>query len=270
MTVNLDHHGFLFWKLQLFSVCSETAHAKSTQTLQNSLISRIFLFQELNKKRTQKEMEHALMIRQDESTQDLERRQLQMLQKLRVELMRLQHQTELENQEEYNSRRQTELHRKHTLEQRQQPRDLKVGLVFDSVSCWMGLSSWFSEMFTKFSFNFIPFNQKTWCFVWTNMILLMFSDFYIFYINFSRHICIHLHLWCPNKNLKNQYKIKKKHRDADLVAMRTASSQTCASFTNVNNFLFNYVTSLGWEGHLGQLKHLKTLANKIQFLFKNK
>ena len=83
--------------------------------------------QELNKKRTQKEMEHALMIRQDESTQDMERRQLQMLQKLRIELMRLQHQTELENQEEYNGRRQRELHRKHTLEQRQQPRDLKVG-----------------------------------------------------------------------------------------------------------------------------------------------
>lgn len=66
------------------------------------------------------------MIRQDESTQDMERRQLQMLQKLRTELMRLQHQTELENQEEYNSRRQQELHRKHTLEQRQQPRNLKV------------------------------------------------------------------------------------------------------------------------------------------------
>lgn len=84
------------------------------------------MFQELNKKGTQKEMEHAMMIRQDESTQDLEHRQLQMLQKLRLELLRLQHQTELENQEEYNSRRQTELHRKHTLEQRQQPRNLKV------------------------------------------------------------------------------------------------------------------------------------------------
>uniref|UniRef100_A0A3B3WX47 non-specific serine/threonine protein kinase n=1 Tax=Poecilia mexicana TaxID=48701 RepID=A0A3B3WX47_9TELE len=84
------------------------------------------LREELNKKRTQKEMEHAMMIRQDESTQDLEHRQLQMLQKLRVELLRLQHQTELENQEEYNSRRQTELHRKHTLEQRQQPRNLKT------------------------------------------------------------------------------------------------------------------------------------------------
>uniref|UniRef100_A0A3Q3JIC0 non-specific serine/threonine protein kinase n=1 Tax=Monopterus albus TaxID=43700 RepID=A0A3Q3JIC0_MONAL len=84
------------------------------------------LREELNKKRIQKEMEHALMIRQDEATQDLERRHLQMLQKLRVELMRLQHQTELENQDEYNGRRQRELHRKHSLEQRQQPRNLKM------------------------------------------------------------------------------------------------------------------------------------------------
>lgn len=96
-----------------------------------------FLSQELNKKRTQKEMEHALMIRQDESTQDMERRQLQMLQKLRIELMRLQHQTELENQEEYNGRRQRELHRKHTLEQRQQPRNLKVPETFILYGCFV-------------------------------------------------------------------------------------------------------------------------------------
>lgn len=95
----------------------------------------MFGSQELNKKRTQKEMEHALMIRQDESTQDMERRQLQMLQKLRIELMRLQHQTELENQEEYNGRRQRELHRKHTLEQRQQPRNLKVPGTFSLPLC---------------------------------------------------------------------------------------------------------------------------------------
>lgn len=86
--------------------------------------------QELNKKKTQKEMEQALMIRQDESTQELERRQLQTLQRLRVELILLQHQTELENQEEYNGRRQRELHRKHALEQRQQPRNLKVHRIY--------------------------------------------------------------------------------------------------------------------------------------------
>nr|XP_057925603.1 serine/threonine-protein kinase TAO3 isoform X4 [Doryrhamphus excisus] len=82
--------------------------------------------EELNKKKSQKEMEHATLIRQDESTRELEQRQLRTLQKLRVDLIRLQHQTELENQIEYNNRRERELHRKHVLELRQQPKNLKV------------------------------------------------------------------------------------------------------------------------------------------------
>ncbi|XP_072288552.1 serine/threonine-protein kinase TAO3 isoform X2 [Eucyclogobius newberryi] len=81
---------------------------------------------ELNKKKTQKEMEHAMLIRHDESTQELEQRQLRTLQKLRMDLIRLQHQTELENQIEYNNRRERELHRKHVLELRQQPKNLKA------------------------------------------------------------------------------------------------------------------------------------------------
>ncbi|XP_061586528.1 serine/threonine-protein kinase TAO3 [Cololabis saira] len=84
------------------------------------------LREELNKKKTQKEMEHAMLIRHDESTQELEHRQLKTLQKLRMDLIRLQHQTELENQIEYNNRRERELHRKHVLELRQQPKNLKV------------------------------------------------------------------------------------------------------------------------------------------------
>ncbi|CAB1442419.1 unnamed protein product [Pleuronectes platessa] len=82
--------------------------------------------EELNKKKTQKEMEHAMLIRHDESTQELEQRQLKTLQKLRMDLILLQHQTELENQIEYNNRRERELHRKHVLELRQQPKNLKA------------------------------------------------------------------------------------------------------------------------------------------------
>ncbi|KAI1232971.1 hypothetical protein IHE44_0006159 [Lamprotornis superbus] len=84
------------------------------------------LGKELNKKRTQKEMEHAMLIRHDESTRELEYRQLHTLQKLRMDLIRLQHQTELENQLEYNKRRERELHRKHFMELRQQPKNLKA------------------------------------------------------------------------------------------------------------------------------------------------
>lgn len=68
-----------------------------------------------------------MLIRHDESTRELEYRQLHMLQKLRMDLIRLQHQTELENQLEYNKRRERELHRKHVMELRQQPKNLKVG-----------------------------------------------------------------------------------------------------------------------------------------------
>ncbi|XP_062307087.1 serine/threonine-protein kinase TAO3 isoform X2 [Osmerus eperlanus] len=82
--------------------------------------------EELNKKKSQKEMEHAMLIRHDESSQELERRQLKTLQKLRMDLIRLQHQTELDNQIEYNNRRERELHRKHVLELRQQPKNLKA------------------------------------------------------------------------------------------------------------------------------------------------
>lgn len=89
-------------------------------------VSYFVFLQELNKKKTQKEMEHAMLIRHDESTQELEHRQLKTLQKLRMDLIRMQHQTELENQIEYNNRRERELHRKHVLELRQQPKNLKV------------------------------------------------------------------------------------------------------------------------------------------------
>lgn len=70
-----------------------------------------------------------MLIRHDESMQELEHRQLKTLQKLRMDLIRQQHQTELENQIEYNNRRERELHRKHVLELRQQPKNLKVSVV---------------------------------------------------------------------------------------------------------------------------------------------
>ncbi|XP_061624836.1 serine/threonine-protein kinase TAO3 isoform X2 [Phyllopteryx taeniolatus] len=82
--------------------------------------------EELNKKKSHKEAEHAALIRHDESTRELEGRQLRSLQKLRVDLIRLQHQTELDNQMEYNARRQRELRRKHVLQLRQQPKNIKA------------------------------------------------------------------------------------------------------------------------------------------------
>ncbi|XP_013867926.1 serine/threonine-protein kinase TAO1 [Austrofundulus limnaeus] len=81
--------------------------------------------EELNKRQTQKDLEHAMLLRHHESMQELERRHLSTIQKTRTELIRLQHQTELTNQQEYNKRRERELRRKHVMEVRQQPKSLK-------------------------------------------------------------------------------------------------------------------------------------------------
>ncbi|KAJ8267224.1 hypothetical protein GJAV_G00139990, partial [Gymnothorax javanicus] len=81
--------------------------------------------EELNKHQTQKDLEHAMLLRHHESMQELEFRQLGTIQKMRAELIRLQHQTELTNQLEYNKRRERELRRKHVMEVRQQPKSLK-------------------------------------------------------------------------------------------------------------------------------------------------
>ncbi|XP_043372958.1 serine/threonine-protein kinase TAO2 isoform X5 [Dermochelys coriacea] len=83
------------------------------------------LREDLNKKQTQKDLECAMLLRQHESTQELEFRHLHTVQRTRTELTRLQHQTELSNQLEYNKRREQELRQKHAMEVRQQPKSLK-------------------------------------------------------------------------------------------------------------------------------------------------
>ncbi|TRY96314.1 hypothetical protein DNTS_030041, partial [Danionella cerebrum] len=81
--------------------------------------------EELNKRQTQKDLEHAMLLRHHESMQELEFRHLSGIQKMRADQIRLQHQTELTNQLEYNKRSERELRRKHVMEVRQQPKSLK-------------------------------------------------------------------------------------------------------------------------------------------------
>lgn len=97
-----------------------------TRFLDQALGPASLLPQDLNKKQTQKDLECALLLRQHEATRELELRQLQAVQRTRAELTRLQHQTELGNQLEYNKRREQELRQKHAAQVRQQPKSLKV------------------------------------------------------------------------------------------------------------------------------------------------
>lgn len=111
----------------------------------NLLLCLYLSLQDLNKRQTQKDLECAMLLRHHESTQELEFRQLGLVQHTRADLIRTQHQSELANQMEYNKRREQELRQKHAVEVRQQPKSLKVKgfLEFGEVHNRVGLNSEF-------------------------------------------------------------------------------------------------------------------------------
>ncbi|XP_070204048.1 serine/threonine-protein kinase TAO3-like isoform X2 [Littorina saxatilis] len=84
------------------------------------------LKEEMGQRKAQLEYEHAMLVRHHESTQDLEYKHLAALQKRKDEQLKNQHETEKENQQDYNSRAEQELRKKHALEVKQQPRSLKA------------------------------------------------------------------------------------------------------------------------------------------------
>ena len=68
-------------------------------------------------------------LRHHEQTQSLEYRHLKQIQNLRSDQMEKQFETELANQGEYNKRAQRELRKKHGLETKQQPKNLRVSVL---------------------------------------------------------------------------------------------------------------------------------------------
>lgn len=84
--------------------------------------------QEIAQRRAQLEYEHTMLVRHHESTQDLEYKHLAALQKMKDEQLKKQHETERDNQTDYNLCAEAELRKKHALEVKQQPRSLKVSI----------------------------------------------------------------------------------------------------------------------------------------------
>ena len=81
--------------------------------------------EELNKRESQLEQSHSMLLRHHEHSQELEQKQQRQVHQLRDDQIRKQHSTELSNQMEYNERREVELKKKHALELKQQPKSLK-------------------------------------------------------------------------------------------------------------------------------------------------
>nr|KAG5692477.1 hypothetical protein BaRGS_005023 [Batillaria attramentaria] len=98
----------------------------SDQMNKNYKMDKEKMKKEMGQRRAQLEYEHAMLVRHHESTQDLEYKHLAALQKLKDEQLKRQHETEKENQRDYNQRAEAELRKKHALEVKQQPRSLKI------------------------------------------------------------------------------------------------------------------------------------------------
>ncbi|XP_071486421.1 serine/threonine-protein kinase TAO3-like [Diadema antillarum] len=84
------------------------------------------LREELHKRQVIKEMEHVMALRHHEQMQSMEYRHMKQIQSLRSEQMERQFNTELTNQVDYNKTAQQELRKKHMLEAKQQPKELKA------------------------------------------------------------------------------------------------------------------------------------------------
>lgn len=80
----------------------------------------------MDKLGSQKDQAHEMLVRHHECTQEMEFRHLDMIQKMRLDHQKTQQSTEWSNQMEYNKRAELDLKRRHLMEQKQQPKTLKV------------------------------------------------------------------------------------------------------------------------------------------------
>ena len=94
-------------------------------TINYTNFHNFFSLQELNKRQSQLENAHSMLMRHHEQTHELETKQQRSVHFLREDHLNRQHSTELSNQEEYMKRAQRELKKKHALEIKQQPKSLK-------------------------------------------------------------------------------------------------------------------------------------------------
>lgn len=114
-----------FYCLKILKYYSLILKLKVLKNINNN-DATICVQQEIGQRRAQLEYEHSMLVRHHESTQDLEYKHLAALQKMKDEQLRKQHETERDNQKDYNLCAEADLRKKHALEVKQQPRSLRV------------------------------------------------------------------------------------------------------------------------------------------------
>lgn len=110
---------------QADSLKREIRRYRRRKLVQYHTLEQDQLREELDKRQTQLEQAHSMLLRHHDSTQSLELNQQKGVHDLREEHLKRQHNTELTSQQEYSKRREHELHKKHAAEVKQQPKSLK-------------------------------------------------------------------------------------------------------------------------------------------------
>jgi thousand and one amino acid protein kinase len=93
----------------------------------------------LNVRYRQLESQHGLLRRYHEQTRNVEERHMDESQTMRNEHMRAQHSTEEQNQTAYTKHATDNLRKRHALQSRQQPKDLRVCLLISTVLLYTSL-----------------------------------------------------------------------------------------------------------------------------------
>ncbi|XP_035828594.1 serine/threonine-protein kinase TAO1 isoform X2 [Aplysia californica] len=99
---------------------------KRRKILQYHRLEQRLLQEEIGQRRAHLEYEHSMLLRHHESTQELEYKHLATLQRMKDEQLKKQHETERENQKDYNQCAEQDLRKKHAMEVKQQPRSLRA------------------------------------------------------------------------------------------------------------------------------------------------
>lgn len=71
-----------------------------------------------------------MLLRHHEDTRNLETRQQRAVHALRADQVTRQHETELQHQNDYCNRSHRDLRKRHAMQLRQQPKSLKVSIIF--------------------------------------------------------------------------------------------------------------------------------------------
>lgn len=110
----------------VIKMAEELRKFRREQLIQRQSLEKHLLMEEMNTLQSQKDQAHRMLSRHHECTKDLEYKQLHSMHRLRRDQQSHLHETERDNQAEYNKKAEMELQKKHLLEIRQRPKTLKA------------------------------------------------------------------------------------------------------------------------------------------------